>query len=145
MTIREFMRTGEIIRISKLWAYDNYNCMGFERYIAKNKDKYILFSIEGVENQSTGLILTHNFQTDLSYLNKILRNYPTIISYDKFNISEDVFDLEEFLNHIYMEFDDEHIDDKIADKFILDNMFALMQTNYVTNTDCDYMKKFFNI
>lgn len=145
MTIRDFMKTGKILRISKLWAYDNYNCMGFERYIVKNKDKYILFSIEGVENQSRGLILTCNFQTDLSYLNKILINYPTIISYDKFNILEDIFDLEEFLNHIYMEFDDDHIDDEIADKFILDNMFALMQTNYVTSTDCDYMKNFFNI
>lgn len=145
MTIREFMETGEIIRISELWTYDEYNCIGFERYVVKNKDKYILFSIQGYENQSEGIILTSNFQNDLTYLNKILKNYPNIISYDKFDVTKDVFDLDKFLDHLYKEFDDVHMDDEINEEFILDNIFALIQTSYVTSTDCDFMRMLFNI
>lgn len=145
MTIREFMETGEIIRISELWAYDEYNCIGFERYVVKNKDKYILFSIQGYENQSEGIILTSNFQNDLTYLNKILKNYPNIISYDKFDVTKDVFDLDKFLDHLYKEFDDVHMDDEINEEFILDNIFAFIQTSYVISTDCDFMRTLFSI
>ncbi|HBJ79751.1 MULTISPECIES: hypothetical protein [Fusobacterium] len=147
MTIKEFIKNASIVKISELLVYDRqHNLCRFERYIAKNEDKYLLIFLEGIKNQSSsGICLINLFDKDSEYLEKILYDYPIILEYRKFEVNKDTFNLETFLEHVNNVFDDGGIDNEILEEFLLDNVSALKYAKKVIETNNDYISKFFKV